>query len=87
MGQRRVVTHFLLCVLVGVIAVSFTFRVLPDLAEFAQTQKYVQVRVAAQARRAERVMRLSGLRILRLVGWMCGVCCRLWGARCIQQAL
>ncbi|MCY4577003.1 MAG: hypothetical protein OXB96_01035 [Candidatus Kaiserbacteria bacterium] len=32
---------------------SFSFRVLPDLAELAQTQKYVQVRVAAQARRTD----------------------------------
>lgn len=30
---------------------SFSFRVLPNLAEFAQTQKYVQVRVSAQAYR------------------------------------
>lgn len=32
-------------------AVSFSFRALPDLAEFVQSQKYVQVRVSAQARR------------------------------------
>ena len=31
--------------------VSFSFRVLPDLAEFAQAQKYVQVHISAQARR------------------------------------
>ena len=31
--------------------VSFSFRVLPDLAEFIQMQKYIQVRVSAQAHR------------------------------------
>ena len=31
--------------------VSFQFRVLPDLAEFVQMQKYIQVRVSAQAYR------------------------------------
>ena len=34
-------------------SVSFSFRVLPDLAEFAQVQKYVQVHISAQARRTE----------------------------------
>ena len=52
-GIRRATDRFLRCVLGRVVVFLFLFRVLPDLAEFAQAQKYIQVHISARARRGE----------------------------------